>query len=109
MRAWVARVLQALRRAIRRLRGQTDLSRICGGGARAFRAAHPRISGPRRATASPPPAPASRREIGAVIDLHTHTTASDGRCTPPELVARAAAAGVTVLSVTDHDTVAGCA
>jgi hypothetical protein len=43
-----------------------------------------------------------------VIDLHTHTTASDGRCTPAELVARASAAGVTVLSVTDHDTVAGC-
>jgi predicted metal-dependent phosphoesterase TrpH len=43
-----------------------------------------------------------------VIDLHTHTTASDGRCSPAELVARAAAAGVTVLSVTDHDTVAGC-
>ena len=43
-----------------------------------------------------------------MIDLHTHTTASDGRCTPGELVARAAAAGVTVLSVTDHDTVAGC-
>jgi len=44
-----------------------------------------------------------------MIDLHTHTTASDGRCTPAELVARASAAGVTVLSVTDHDTVAGCA
>ncbi|PYR53914.1 MAG: hypothetical protein DMF95_02095 [Acidobacteria bacterium] len=43
-----------------------------------------------------------------MIDLHTHTTASDGRCAPAELVARAAAAGVTVLSVTDHDTVAGC-
>jgi len=43
-----------------------------------------------------------------VIDLHTHTTASDGRCTPAELVARAAAAGVTVLSVTDHDTLAAC-
>lgn len=43
-----------------------------------------------------------------MIDLHTHTTASDGRCTPAELVARAAAAGVTILSVTDHDTVAGC-
>jgi 3',5'-nucleoside bisphosphate phosphatase len=41
-----------------------------------------------------------------VIDLHTHTTASDGRCAPAELVARAAAAGVAVLSVTDHDTVA---
>ena len=44
-----------------------------------------------------------------MLDLHTHTTASDGRCTPAELVARAAAAGVTVLSVTDHDTVAACA
>jgi hypothetical protein len=43
-----------------------------------------------------------------VIDLHTHTTASDGRCTPAELVARASDAGVTVLSVTDHDTVAAC-
>jgi 3',5'-nucleoside bisphosphate phosphatase len=43
-----------------------------------------------------------------VIDLHTHTTASDGRCGPAELVARAAAAGVTVLSVTDHDTVDAC-
>jgi len=44
-----------------------------------------------------------------VIDLHTHTTASDGRCSPAELVARASAAGVTVLGVTDHDTVSGCA
>ena len=43
-----------------------------------------------------------------MIDLHTHTTASDGRCAPAELVARAAAAGVDVLSVTDHDTTAAC-
>lgn len=43
-----------------------------------------------------------------MIDLHTHTTASDGRCTPGDLVARAAAAGVDVLSVTDHDTTAAC-
>jgi predicted metal-dependent phosphoesterase TrpH len=43
-----------------------------------------------------------------LIDLHTHTTASDGRCTPEELVARAAACGVTILGVSDHDTVAGC-
>jgi 3',5'-nucleoside bisphosphate phosphatase len=43
-----------------------------------------------------------------LIDLHTHTTASDGRRTPSDLVACAAAAGVTVLSVTDHDTLAGC-
>src|SRR5207248_29544 len=42
-----------------------------------------------------------------VIDLHTHSTASDGRRTPADLVACAAAAGVEVLSLTDHDTVAG--
>ena len=40
-----------------------------------------------------------------MIDLHLHTTASDGRLTPAELVDRAAQAGLTVLSVTDHDTV----
>lgn len=44
-----------------------------------------------------------------MIDLHTHTTASDGRHSPDGLVGRAAAAGVTVLAVTDHDTVAGVA
>ncbi len=44
-----------------------------------------------------------------MIDLHTHTTASDGRCSPRQLVSRAAAAGVTTLGLTDHDTVAGCA
>jgi 3',5'-nucleoside bisphosphate phosphatase len=41
-----------------------------------------------------------------VIDLHLHTTASDGRCTPHELVDRTLRAGVTVMGVTDHDTVA---
>jgi len=35
-----------------------------------------------------------------------HTTASDGRCTPRELVDRVAAAGITVMAVTDHDTTA---
>jgi predicted metal-dependent phosphoesterase TrpH len=44
-----------------------------------------------------------------LIDLHTHTTASDGKCSPQELAARAAAAGVTTLGLTDHDTIAGCA
>jgi len=43
-----------------------------------------------------------------VIDLHTHTTASDGRWTPTELVRLASEAGVTVLAVTDHDTTGGC-
>jgi len=36
-----------------------------------------------------------------------HTTASDGRCTPDELVNRAARVGIRVMSVTDHDTLAG--
>jgi len=44
-----------------------------------------------------------------LIDLHTHSTASDGKCSPDELVARAAQAGVTTLALTDHDTVGGCA
>ena len=44
-----------------------------------------------------------------MIDLHLHTTASDGRCTPRELVARAAVAGVSVIAVTDHDTTAALA
>jgi 3',5'-nucleoside bisphosphate phosphatase len=42
-----------------------------------------------------------------VIDLHTHSTVSDGTETPTELVATARAAGVTVLALTDHDTTAG--
>jgi predicted metal-dependent phosphoesterase TrpH len=44
---------------------------------------------------------------GLTIDLHTHSNCSDGSLTPTELVARAAAAGVEVLALTDHDTVAG--
>lgn len=39
-----------------------------------------------------------------MIDLHLHTTASDGRCTPLELVDRASHAGLAVIAVTDHDT-----
>ncbi|MEO8519773.1 MAG: PHP domain-containing protein [Acidobacteriota bacterium] len=42
-----------------------------------------------------------------MIDLHLHTTASDGSLTPSALVARAAAAGLTTLSITDHDTLDG--
>ena len=44
-----------------------------------------------------------------VIDLHTHSTASDGTDTPTELVIAARGAGVDVLGITDHDTVAGWA
>lgn len=41
-----------------------------------------------------------------MIDLHLHTTASDGRRSPEEVVRWASLAGVTVLAVTDHDTTA---
>jgi len=44
-----------------------------------------------------------------VYDLHTHSTASDGTLTPAELVSHAAASGVEVLALTDHDTTAGIA
>ena len=44
-----------------------------------------------------------------MIDLHLHTTASDGHLSPAQLVARAHAAGLTTISVTDHDTVAAIA
>lgn len=39
-----------------------------------------------------------------MIDLHLHTTASDGTCSPQQLVDRVRAAGVRAFSVTDHDT-----
>jgi len=41
------------------------------------------------------------------IDLHTHSTASDGTDSPAELVAVAAAAGLGAVALTDHDTTAG--
>ncbi len=47
-----------------------------------------------------PPAPAR-------LDLHTHTLRSDGLLTPAELAAAAAASGVRLLAITDHDTLAG--
>ncbi|MDR0989974.1 MAG: PHP domain-containing protein [Propionibacteriaceae bacterium] len=41
------------------------------------------------------------------IDLHTHSTVSDGTDQPADLVAAAAAAGLAVVALTDHDSVAG--
>jgi len=40
-------------------------------------------------------------------DLHMHTTASDGVCSPTRVVELAVEAGLSVIAVTDHDTVAG--
>lgn len=42
-----------------------------------------------------------------MIDLHTHSTASDGSDTPSQLVARAARAGLRAVALTDHDTIEG--
>jgi len=41
------------------------------------------------------------------VDLHTHSTASDGTCAPADVVRLAHAAGLAGLALTDHDTVAG--
>jgi hypothetical protein len=46
-------------------------------------------------------------EAGMLIDLHAHTTASDGALAPAALVDLACRQGVGVLGITDHDTVAG--
>lgn len=43
--------------------------------------------------------------MALVVDLHTHTTCSDGRTPPRELIRLAQAQGVHVIAVTDHDTV----
>lgn len=44
-----------------------------------------------------------------LVDLHCHSTASDGILSPEALVSRAKSRGVTLLALTDHDTVAGVA
>ena len=44
-----------------------------------------------------------------MIDLHTHTTCSDGTDTPFALVKKALSAGITTLAITDHDSTAGWA
>ena len=43
------------------------------------------------------------------IDLHAHSTRSDGLLGPAELIARAAARGVKVFALTDHDDIGGLA
>ena len=43
------------------------------------------------------------------VDLQTHTTASDGTCTPTEVVELAARKGVRVVGITDHDSIRGLA
>ena len=42
-----------------------------------------------------------------MIDLHVHTSASDGTCSPEEVIAQAVEQGMTAIAITDHDTVMG--
>ncbi|MGB8362793.1 MAG: PHP domain-containing protein [Acidimicrobiia bacterium] len=44
-----------------------------------------------------------------IVDLHTHSTASDGSVSPGQLVKLAKRAGISILAITDHDTQAGVA
>ena len=71
------------------------------------------VRGPtsRRGTSVPDHPVTSSRVTAPVtrIDLHTHSTASDGTLTPAELVVAGAAAGLSVLAITDHDTTGGWA
>ncbi len=46
-------------------------------------------------------------ESEITVDLHTHSTASDGEHPPEEVVARAAGAGLAAIALTDHDTLDG--
>lgn len=47
--------------------------------------------------------------MGALVDLHLHTTASDGRLSPAQLVRLAVAQGLKQVSISDHDTTEGLA
>jgi len=47
--------------------------------------------------------------MSELIDLHTHSTASDGSDSPGEVIAAAAKAGIHTVALTDHDTVSGWA
>ena len=52
---------------------------------------------------------AARLAAPSRVDLHTHTTASDGDFTPSQLIVQARAAGLNAIAITDHDTTAGLA
>jgi predicted metal-dependent phosphoesterase TrpH len=54
-----------------------------------------------------PERPASDRLAGRFVDLHAHSTASDGSRAPADVVAAARAAGLAAIALTDHDTMAG--
>lgn len=45
----------------------------------------------------------------STVDLHLHSTASDGRLSPAEIVRKSAETGLTVIALTDHDSIEGIA
>jgi predicted metal-dependent phosphoesterase TrpH len=47
--------------------------------------------------------------VAGRVDLHVHTTASDGKYSPTEVVRRAAGLGLSVIAIADHDSVDGIA
>lgn len=51
----------------------------------------------------------ARADAPRFVDLHMHSTASDGSVAPAQLVAAAASAGLSTIALTDHDTVDGVA
>src|SRR5712692_364546 len=59
-------------------------------------------------SAPSPPGPPRRRST-ARVDLHCHSTASDGELPPAEVVELAQEAGLAAIALTDHDTIAGVA
>ena len=79
-------------------------------GRRPARLRHRAAAGAARARPVRPPPLTGIRLLGWAamrIDLHAHSTASDGTDSPAELVAAASAAGLDVVAITDHDTTAG--
>ncbi|HET9455891.1 MAG TPA: PHP domain-containing protein, partial [Candidatus Limnocylindrales bacterium] len=53
------------------------------------------------------PDPTGPAAGASIVDLHTHTTRSDGVLEPEQLLADVVAAGVRILAITDHDSLAG--
>jgi hypothetical protein len=49
----------------------------------------------------------TKKRVSQMIDLHTHTNFSDGTDSPTQLINKALAAGISVLGLTDHDSISG--
>ena len=56
-----------------------------------------------------PGVPVAHKPIQLFVDLHAHSTASDGTDAPADLVRKAKRAGLSALALTDHDTTSGLA